>query len=127
MLSAMDRTGSDQLIRRCIAGDAAAIGVLVERAATSDDPALLVAAALVGPARAALLARAAEAARSGRDRRLVVIAAAHLRGDHDRALLLARDHLADHPDSLLVAHIAAACTDSRETRNLLCTPDAPPH
>ena len=26
---------------------------------------------------------------------------------HDRALLLARDHLADHPADLLVAHIAS--------------------
>ncbi|MHA6783135.1 hypothetical protein ACVGOW_19370 [Pseudonocardia saturnea] len=113
----MDMTCSDQLIRRYIAGDRAATGVLVERAATSDEPAVLVAAALVVPAWAELLARAAEAAQSGCDRRLVVIASAHLRGDADRVLLLARDHLADHPDSLLVAHIAAACTDSRETRN----------
>jgi hypothetical protein len=30
------------------------------------------------------------------------------RGDADGALLLACDHLADHPDSLLVADIAAA-------------------
>jgi hypothetical protein len=37
----------------------------------------------------------------------VAVAAAYLRGDADRAALLARDHLADHPDSPLVAHIAA--------------------
>ena len=42
-----------------------------------------------------------------RDRQLVAIAAAHLDGDHDRVHTLARDHLADHPDHLLVAWIAA--------------------
>jgi hypothetical protein len=117
MLLDVDTTCSDQLIRRFIAGDATATGELVERAGTSGEPAVLVAAALAVPAWPELLARAAGVARSGRDRRLVVIAATHLRGDPDRALLLARDHLADHPDSLLVAHIAAICTDSREPRN----------
>ncbi|WP_214402402.1 hypothetical protein [Pseudonocardia lacus] len=111
----MQTTSSDRLIRRFIAGDRAASGVLVERAGGSDEPAVLVAAALVVPAWAPLLARAARAARSGRDRQLVEIAAAHLRGEVDRVLLLARDHLADHPDSLLAAHIAASCTDAPET------------
>ena len=41
------------------------------------------------------------------DSAVVAVATAHLRGDGDRTLLLARDHLAEHPDSLLVAHIAA--------------------
>lgn len=117
MLPPVDRTRSDQLIRSVIAGDAAAIGVLVERSATSDDPAVLVAAALVAPAWPRLLERAAASAVTGRDRQIVAVAAAHLRGDTDRALLLARDHLADHPGSLLVAHIAAACADHSETRN----------
>ena len=117
MLVGVDRTCLDQLIRRFIAGDAEAIGVLVERSDTSDDPAVLVAAALVVPAWPLLLERAAACAVRGRDRQVVAVATAHLRGDTDRALLLARDHLADHPASLLVAHIAAACTDSRETRN----------
>lgn len=104
----MDTTSSDRLIRRLIAGDRTAIGVLVARSATSDDPAVLVAAALVVPSWPALLARAGASAVNTRDRQVVAIAAAHLRGDADRALLLARDHLADHPGSLLVAHIAAA-------------------
>lgn len=104
----MDTTGSEQLIRRLIAGDATVIGVLLERAGTSDDPGLLVAAALVVPSWQALLGRAAASAEGARDRQVVAVAAAHLRGDAERALLLARDHLADHPDSLLVAHIAAA-------------------
>jgi hypothetical protein len=70
----------------------------------------LLAAALYTPDRPDLLVRAAELATSTRDRQLVAIAAAHLQGDDDRALLLARDHLADHPDAVLVAHIAALST-----------------
>jgi hypothetical protein len=104
----VDSTPSDQLVRRLIANDAAAIEVLVERAVTSDDPTVLVAAALVVPGWRLLLDRAAAAAENGRERQLVAVAEAHLRGDGDRALLLARDHLAGHPDSLLAAHIAAA-------------------
>ena len=74
---------------------------------TSRDPEVLVAAALQAPNWPELLDRAAFAATCARDRQLVAIAAAHLAGDDDRALLLARDHLADHPDSVLGAHIAA--------------------
>lgn len=80
----------DQLIRRILAGD---------------DPAVLVAAALVAADRP--LERAAVLAVDARVRRTVAVALAYLRGDPDRALLLARDHLADHPADLLVAHIAA--------------------
>ena len=43
-----------------------------------------------------------------RDRQLVAIATAHLRGDRELVDALARDHLADHPDSVLVASIADA-------------------
>ena len=104
----MDSTPTDQLVRRLIAGDATAIDVLVARSAGSEDPAVLVAAALVVPAWQPLLARAAASAGDARGRQVVAIARAHLLGETDRALLLARDHLADHPDSLLVAHIAAS-------------------
>ena len=48
------------------------------------------------------------AARDPGQRQVIALAAAHLRGETDRALVLARDNLAEHPDSLLVAHIAAA-------------------
>jgi hypothetical protein len=54
-----------------------------------------------------MLTRATELASTARDRQLIVIAAAHLDGDTERVDALARDHLADHPDSLLVAWIAA--------------------
>lgn len=75
----------------------------------------LVAAALVDPAWEDLLDRAAAAAVDTRDRQVVAVAAAYLGGDADRALLLARDHLADHPDSPLVAHIAALTATEKRT------------
>jgi hypothetical protein len=104
----VDTTSSQLLIRRLIAGDAAATAALVERARSSDDPAVLVAAALVVPSWRPVLARAAAAATATGDRQVVAIATAYLRGDRDRARLLARDHLAEYPESVLVAHIAAA-------------------
>jgi len=72
----------------------------------------LVADALVAPDWPALLERADSTAATTRDRQLVAVAAAYLHGDADRALLLARDHLAEHPDSVLVAHIAALATQN---------------
>ena len=100
-------TDPEQLIRDLIAGSDGSTVALREAACTSSHPAVLVAAALITPARPDLLDRAAAGANEPRDRQLIAIATAHLHGDADRALLLARDHLAAHPDSLLVAHIAA--------------------
>jgi hypothetical protein len=82
----------DQLLRRILDGD---------------DPAVLVAVALAAVDRP--LGRAAALAADARTRR----ALAYLGGDHDRALLLARDHLADHPADLLVAHVAALANELR--------------
>jgi hypothetical protein len=103
-------TPPDVLIRSLIAGNPTAIERILARADTSSEPTVLVAAALVVPGWRELLDRALAAAHSDRDRQLVAIAEAHLQGDADRALLLVRDHLAAHPDSLLAAHIAAAST-----------------
>ena len=75
------------------------------RAATSMSPSLLVAAALVAADRE-LLVRAARLATSTRDRQLVALADAHLRGDADLVDVLVRDHLSEHPDNLLAAWIA---------------------
>ena len=71
---------------------------------TSDDVTTLVAAALFAPPMRRPDGPGA-AARHHRDRQLVAIAVAHLDGDADRVDELARDHLADHPDSVLVAWI----------------------
>jgi hypothetical protein len=111
-----------ELIRRLISGDAAATAGIVDRARASDEPGVLVAAALVDPAAPDLLARAAELAASTRDRQLVAIAAAHLAGDSDRVDALARDHLVDHPDNLLVAWIAGGAAPLLEPHQ-----PTPPH
>ena len=53
-------------------------------------------------------------AMTARDRQIATIAEAYLAGDGDRVHLLARDHLADHPDSPLVTWMAATATAPRE-------------
>ena len=98
----------DQLIHQLVVGDAAAIAAIVEASRTSDDPAILVAAALFAADGAGLVARATGMAATTRDRQLVAIASAHLRGERELVDALARDHLVDHPDNVLVAWIAGA-------------------
>jgi class 3 adenylate cyclase len=98
----------DQLIHQLVVGDRAAIAAIVEASRTSGDPMILVAAALFAPDGDDLVARAGQVAATTRDRQLVAIAAAHLRGQRDLVDALARDHLVDHPDNVLVAWIAAA-------------------
>jgi hypothetical protein len=88
----MTRVDTDRLIRQFIGGD----------------PILLVAAALIDPAAPGLLERANASAATTSDRQLVAIAAAHIARDADRVDALARDHLVDHPDNILVAWIAGA-------------------
>jgi len=100
-------TDTDLLIRQLIGGDHSAAARIAELARSSDEPIVLVAAALADPTARELLTRATDLASSTRDRQLTAIAAAHLDGDTDRVDALARDHLADHPGSLLVAWIAA--------------------
>jgi hypothetical protein len=107
----------DAVIHQLAVGDVDAIAEIVELAHTSDDVTTLVAAALFTPDYDDLMARAASMAMTARDRQLVAIAVAHLQGDPDRVEDLARDHLADHPDSVLVAWITAANTrDTTTTR-----------
>jgi hypothetical protein len=108
-------TETDMLIRQLIGGDPGAAARIADRARTSDDPILLVAAALVDRAARELLTRAVELASTTRDRQLTAIAAAHLDGDAGRVDALARDHLADHPGNLLVAWIAGNSPDPEGT------------
>jgi len=98
----------DNAIHQLVVGDEAAIAEIVEQAHTSDDVTTVVAAALFAVADGELMARATALAVTTRDRQLVAIAVAHLRGDTGRVDDLARDHLADHPDNVLVAWITAA-------------------
>jgi len=101
---------SDTLVRQLRSGDPAAAGAILARATTSTEPRVLTAAALIDPATPGLLARAAAAAVRPRDRQVAALAAAHLAGDHDLVSALAREHLLDHPDSVLAAWIAAGAT-----------------
>ena len=101
----------ETLLRRLISGDQTAVAAVLARARTSDAPALLVAAALIsGDGDGLLLARATTHAATTRDRQLVAVAAADLKGDHDLFDALIRDHLADHPDNVLAAWIATRHT-----------------
>ena len=93
------------LLLRLIGGDAAAAEEILALAPASDDPGLLVAAAMLSRD-AAHLVRAHGAARTPRDRQLVVLAQTQLRGDTELFDVLVRDHLADHPDHLMAAWIA---------------------
>ena len=104
----------EELIHQLVVGDAAAIAAIVEAARTSDDPLILVAAGLFAPDGDGLIARAGGKAATTRDRQLVAIAAAHLRGERKLVDALARDHLVDHPDNVLVAWIAGASHSTKE-------------
>ena len=97
-----------QLLHRLVVGDGAAITAIVDASRTSDDPVVLVAAALFAPDGDGLLARAEDVAATTRDRQLVAIAVAHRRGERELVDALARDHLVDHPNNVLVAWIADA-------------------
>jgi hypothetical protein len=112
----MPPTSPEDLLHQLAVGDAAAIAALVDRSRVSDEPMILVAAALFAAAEQAdLLARARALATSTRDRQLVAIATAHVNGERHLVDALARDHLVDHPDNVLVAWIAGAShrTDPR--------------
>jgi len=101
----------EDLLRQLIGGNADARTEIRDRATTSCCAALLVAAALLADQPDILLARAAQHAETTRDRQLAAVAAAHLHHDDELLDALVRDHLADFPDSLVAAWIAAEHTD----------------
>jgi prolyl-tRNA editing enzyme YbaK/EbsC (Cys-tRNA(Pro) deacylase) len=100
--------GSDveRTIRRAIGDDPGAIAWVATHANTTVEPTVIAMAALLDrdPER---IAKALAVATTSRDRQLIAIVGAHLRGDHQLVDALARDHLADHPDSFMVAWIAS--------------------
>src|SRR4051794_32918512 len=110
----MPPTHREQLIHQLVVGDAAAITAIVDASRTSDDPMILVAAALFAPDGEGLVARARGIAATTRYRQRVAIAGAHLYGERGLVDALARDHLADHPDNLLVASIAGPSHSNKE-------------
>lgn len=97
----------ENMIRRLIGDDVDATAEIIDQAGTSTSATLLVAAALLSDAPNELLVRAATHALTTRDRQLVEVAVTHFAGDEDLFDALVRDHLSDHPDSMLAAWIAA--------------------
>lgn len=99
----------DLMIRRAIGGDASAATWLATAADTTGDAVIIAMAALL-ERRPERLDHALEAAATSRDRQLVAVIRAHLRGDDALVDALARDHLVDHPGSLIVSWIASNTT-----------------
>lgn len=106
----MTPADADTLVRKLVGGDSAAAAAILAQAATSTEPLVLTAAALLDPSTPDHLTRALSAAVRPRDRQITALAAAHLAGDRERVTALAREHLLDHPDSLLAAWIAAGAS-----------------
>jgi len=108
---------SDDVIHRLAVADDGVVAAIVERARTSTDVTTVVAAALFASAgNDDLMERAAGLATTTRDRQLVAIATAHLAGDAGRVQDLAKDHLVDHPDGVLVAWITSASNRTNRPR-----------
>lgn len=105
---------TNELLRRLIGGHQDASDEILARAWTGNAPSLLVAAALLAEEHRGLLRRATKNAQTTRDRQLVAIASAHFDDNEDLLDALVRDHLADHPDNLLVAWIAAKHTNAAQ-------------
>jgi hypothetical protein len=114
----MSDHGVDSAIRRAIGGDRGAMSWIAAHADTTGDALVMAMAALLerDPER---LERARALAATSRDRQVVEIARAYLGGERERVDALARDHLVDHPDSLIVAWIASDnIVESRPTDRL---------
>jgi hypothetical protein len=105
----MTDEAAELLIRQAIGGNRDAIAWIVAHVDVTDDPSLLVMAALLAclPDVPKLLDRAAAVSSHREDRQLVAIAHAHLAGDRELVDALARDHLVDFPGSYLVAWVAS--------------------
>jgi hypothetical protein len=102
----MAADATDDLVRRAIGGDASAVEWIRAHVDGSGHTLVMVMAALLDSA-PRWLDRARSLAATSRDRQVIEIARAHLNGRTDLVDALARDHLVDHPDSLLVAWIAS--------------------
>jgi hypothetical protein len=102
----MTDDGVDTEIRQAIGGDIGSISWILAHADTIDDAVVIAMAALLErhPNR---LGRAEVVAVTSRDRQVVAIARAHLAGETELVDALARDHLVDYPDSLIVSWIAS--------------------
>ena len=102
----MNEPGVELAIRQAIGGDREATARIRQRATSTDDARVIVMAALLDHDLSRLVSADALAVNS-RDRQIVEIARAHLAGQSELVDALARDHLVDYPDSLIVAWIAS--------------------
>jgi hypothetical protein len=102
----MTQDAADSVIRHAIGGDVNAIAWIAAQADTTDDPVMIVMAAVLAR-QSSRLDRARAVAATSRDRQVVAVARAHLDGNSELVDALARDHLVDYPDSLIVAWIAS--------------------
>ena len=107
----------DDLVHQLMSGDPAAAAAILTSATTSSEPLVLTAAALLEPADADLLRRAAAAARRPRGPPVGALAAAPHARDRARRTARAREHLLDHPDSVIAAWIAAGAHPARTHRS----------
>ena len=108
----MGDEASEATIRRAIGGSSKAVEWLRAHASTTDDPQMVVMAGVLD-GRADRLDRAEAIASTVRDRQIVAIARAYQVGNVRLVDALARDHLVDHPDSLIVAWIATKALQLR--------------
>jgi hypothetical protein len=99
----------DRMVRRAIGGDPRSIAWISANATGSADPTLITLSAVLED-RLDGIRDALAIATSTRDRQVAAIADAHLRGRHDLVQALAREHLADHPSSFIVAWLASGGT-----------------
>jgi hypothetical protein len=109
---------TDTVIRQAIGGDPGATTWILAQADTTESAVVIAMAALLErlPGR---LDRARDAAATSRDRQVVEIARAHLNGKSELVDALARDHLVDYPDSLIVAWIASDAVVSSRNKGPL--------
>jgi hypothetical protein len=108
----------ETVIRQAIGGDPGATSWILAQADTTDSPVVIAMAALLDR-RPGGLDRALATASTSRDRQVVEIARAHLTGNNDLVDALARDHLVDYPDSLIVAWIASDAVERVRSKGQL--------
>jgi hypothetical protein len=102
----MTDDSAETAIRQAIGGDAGATTWILAQADTTGS-AIVIAMASLLERQPGRLDRARDAAATSRDRQVVEIARAHLEGNGELVDALAREHLVDYPDSLIVAWIAS--------------------
>ena len=108
----MSEEETEAWIRRAIGGDRTTVEDVLLSAESSTNARVVVVAALLA-GRMDWAERAAALASTRCDRQTAAIARAHLLGDHDLVDALARDHLVDFPESLIVAWVASRAKAGR--------------